>query len=268
MSEPSADGRAWCRRFRPAPHAPVRLVCLPHAGGSASFYLPLAIALSPAVDVVAVQYPGRQDRRAEPPIPDMATLADRLHAVLRHEPERPLTVFGHSMGAVLGFELTRRLEADGRGPVRLFASGRRAPSAPRTDELHLTDDDILAELRRLDGTASALLENESLMRAALPALRADYRATEDYRCPPGTAVACPVTVFTGADDPKTTLDEAAAWAAHTSGAFDLQVFPGGHFFLTDQLDPIVERLRRHFQETGAGKAEPAAGKQAEAEAAD
>lgn len=254
MSQPSPDHDLWCRRYRPAKDALARLVCLPHAGGSASYFLPVAAALSPAVDVVAVQYPGRQDRRTEPPITDMATLADRVHAVLRQEPELPLTLFGHSMGAVLAFEVSRRLEADGRGPVRLFASGRRAPSAERTENCHqLSDDGILAEVRRLDGTSSSLLMNEELMRAALPALRADYQATETYRCAPDVKVACPVTVLTGADDPKTTEDEAAAWAAHTSGTFDLQVFPGGHFFLTDHVDQIIKQLEQHFQ-AGPGAA--------------
>lgn len=238
----------WCRRFRPARDAPHRLVCLPHAGGSASFFLPYAVALSPAVDVVAVQYPGRQDRRSEPPLTDMAVLADQVHAVLRREPERPLTLFGHSMGAVLAFEVAQRLEAEGRGPVRLFASGRRAPSVERAENFHQqSDDGILAEVRRMNGTLSSLLLDEELMRAALPALRADYRATETYRCPPGARVKCPVTVLTGADDPKTTPEEAEAWAAHTSGACEQHEFPGGHFFLSDQVGPIVTLLNAHFR---------------------
>lgn len=251
MSEPSAaspDDDLWCRRFRPARDAPVRLVCLPHAGGSASYFLPLAIALSPAVDVVAVQYPGRQDRRSEPPVTDMAVLADQVYDVLRREPERPLALFGHSMGAVLGFEVAQRLEAEGRGPFRLFASGRRAPSCERTETFHrLSDDGILAEVRRQNGTASSLLLDDELMRAALPALRADYRATETYRCAPGAMVKCPVTVLTGADDTKTTPEEAEAWAAHTSGACDLREFPGGHFFPTGRFDEIAALLNAHFE---------------------
>src|ERR1700678_2657260 len=96
---PPPDDGLWCRRYRPAKNAAARLVCLPHAGGSAAFFLPVSAALSPAGgDVVAVQYPGRQDRRAEPPIGDMAVLADQLYEVLRREPQIPTTIFGHSMG--------------------------------------------------------------------------------------------------------------------------------------------------------------------------
>lgn len=131
MSQPLRGDELWCRRFRSAGNPAARLVCLPHAGGAAPFYVPVAAALSPDVDVVAVQYPGRQDRRTEEPIDDLAALADRLYEVLRRQPELPFALLGHSMGAVLAFEVARRLEADGRGPSRLFASGRRAPSMYR-----------------------------------------------------------------------------------------------------------------------------------------
>jgi surfactin synthase thioesterase subunit len=248
MSQPAPDDDLWCRRYRPSRTAITRLVCLPHAGGSASFFLPVAAALSPGVDVVAIQYPGRQDRRAEQPIDDMAVLADRIHGILRRQPEMPVTLFGHSMGAVMGFEVTRRLEADGHGPLRLYASGRRGPSTYRDEAIHRRDDaGILAEVRKMNGTASTLLGDDELMRAALPALRADYKATELYTCPEEVTVDCAISVVTGDSDPKTTLEEAKAWARHTTGSFDLHVFAGGHFFLTDHADEIIKIIDRHFR---------------------
>lgn len=248
MSDSLLDEDLWCRRYRPARNATSALVCLPHAGGSASFYLPVSAALTPRVDVVAIQYPGRQDRRAEEPIDDIAVLADHIHAILLRQPRLPLTLFGHSMGAVVAFEIARRLEADGRGPVRLFASGRRAPSTHRDETVHLRNDaGILAEIRALNGTASSVLGDDEMMRAALPALRADYRAIETYTCAPVTAVECPITVLTGDNDPKTTLDEAHAWAMHTTGPFDIRIFPGGHFFLVDHAEDIIGILGHHFR---------------------
>jgi surfactin synthase thioesterase subunit len=248
MSQPLPDDDLWCRRYRPARNATARLVCLPHAGGSASFYLPVSAMLSPGVDVVAFQYPGRQDRRAEPPIDNLAVLADRVHDILRRQAGLPLSIFGHSMGALLGFEVARRLEADGQAPMRLFASGRRAPSTYRDESVHRRDDaGILAEIRKMDGTASSVLGDEEMMRAAIPALRADYRATETYTCPPDAIVSCPITVLTGDSDVKTTVAEARAWAKHTSGAFDITVYPGGHFFLTSHVDEIIGLLRRQLQ---------------------
>jgi surfactin synthase thioesterase subunit len=248
MPDPSAVDVPWCRRYRPSRSATARLVCLPHAGGSASFFLPVASALSPDVDVVAVQYPGRQDRRTEQPLTDVHDLADRIHGILLREPPLPVTFFGHSLGAIIAFETIRRLDADGCTPVHLFASGRRAPSSHRDESVHLRDDDgIIAEVRRLNGTASSLLGDDDLMRAALPALRADFKAAETYRCAREVTIGCSVTVLTGDSDPKTTIAEADAWAGHTVGTCTTRIFPGGHFFLTAHGTEITGLLRNHFQ---------------------
>jgi surfactin synthase thioesterase subunit len=239
----------WCRRYVQAPNPTARLVCLPHAGGSAPFFRPVAMALGREVDVVAVQYPGRQDRRTETPITDMSVLADRMTEILRADDGLPLTLFGHSLGAVLAFEIARRLEAEGRPPARIFASGRRGPCTYRDEALHRLDDaGIIAELRATDGTASVLLNDEELMRAALPALRADYQAVECYTCDPEASVSSPITVLTGDQDPKTTLDEAREWERHTTGGFAFEVYPGEHFFLTQHIGPIIDLLRGHFAE--------------------
>ncbi|MER7680978.1 alpha/beta fold hydrolase [Streptomyces sp. NPDC096934] len=249
---PSPADDLWIRSFRPAPEAAERLVCFPHAGGSASFYLPVAAALSPAVDVVAVQYPGRQDRRHEPGLTSVAELADRVAEALRAWQDRPLTFFGHSMGAVVAFEVARRLERSGTGPVRLFASGRRAPSRTRDERVHtLGDDRLIAEIRALSGTDSRLLDDEELLRMVLPAIRNDYTAVETYLAAPEDTVRCPVTVLVGDDDPKTSLDEARAWESHTLGGSTLQVFPGGHFYLTERAADVLAVLTEHFTATVA-----------------
>jgi surfactin synthase thioesterase subunit len=242
----------WIRRYHPAPDSPVRLVCFPHAGGSASFYHPASRLLSPGIEVLAVQYPGRQDRRREPTIDSVTALAERLVPVLRGWADRPLAFFGHSMGAVVAFEVAVRLE-----PVLLFASGRRAPSTYRDERVHLRDDDgLLAEVRSLSGTETSLLDDPEMRRAMLPALRGDYRAVETYRCAPGQRVGCPIVALTGDDDPKTTLDEARRWADHTTAGFTLRTFAGGHFFLsahlTGVLDEITTRLAPAVP-TGTGR---------------
>jgi surfactin synthase thioesterase subunit len=248
MSHSSAADDLWCRRYRPSSTATARLVCLPHAGGSAPFFLPVAAALSPAVDVVAVQYPGRQDRRSERPLTDARMLAECIHDILLRQPPLPVTFFGHSLGAVIAFEAVRRLEDSGYPPVHLFASGRRAPSAHREESVYRRDDaGIIAEVRKLNGTASSVLGDDELMRAVLPALRADYQAAETYRCDPEVTVDCPITVLTGDNDPKTTLDEASAWEGHTTGSYTIRTFPGGHFFLTAHADKVTGILRDHFQ---------------------
>ncbi|TDB95509.1 alpha/beta fold hydrolase [Actinomadura sp. 7K534] len=163
MTEPAAGNETWIRRFHPAPEAATRLVCFPHAGGSAPFYFPVSATLSPGVEVLTVQYPGRQDRRNEPPIGHIPALADAVFEALRPWlADRP-ALFGHSMGSVVAFEVARRMEEHSTPPRVLVASGRRAPSRYRGESVHQRDDEgILAELRKLSGTDPRLLADEEL----------------------------------------------------------------------------------------------------------
>ncbi len=249
MSTRDADNGLWVRRYHPAPAGSPRLVCLPHAGGSASFYFPVsrslsATSLSAAIDVLAIQYPGRQDRRQEKCVDNLHELAGQVHDVLKPWLDEPIAIFGHSMGASLGFELARLIETETGGtPTHLFASGRRAPSRYRHETVHLLDDDgLLADVKKLSGTDPAILGDEELLRLALPAIRSDYRAAETYEYRPGPPLSCPITVFTGDNDPKTTVEEAKAWSEHTTGAFDLNVYAGGHFFLAQHQAPILRTI--------------------------
>ncbi|MFF9351272.1 thioesterase II family protein [Streptomyces sp. NPDC014734] len=247
------ENSAWIRRFHPAPESGVRLLCLPHAGGSAPFYFPMSRALSPAVDVLCLQYPGRQDRRQDPGIDNIPDYADAIVAELKPWLDVPTAFFGHSMGAVLAYEVALRLERDGLpGPIALFASGRRAPSRYREENVHRRDDDgIVKEMQLLSGTDSRILGDEEILRMVLPAIRSDYTAVETYRSEAGAAVSAPITVFTGDSDPRTSLEEAEAWRAHTTAEFDIRVFPGGHFFLANHADEIIEIISKSI--SGAGR---------------
>ncbi|MER5483572.1 alpha/beta fold hydrolase [Streptomyces sp. NPDC002812] len=242
VGTPDPARARWIRSFRPCEDAGVRLLCFPHAGGAAGFYFPLAQALAPDVEVLAVQYPGRQDRLREPGVDDVRVLADGVvAALLPLLDDRPLALFGHSMGATVGYEVARRLEHEaGVRPALLFASGRRAPSRNREEWAHLKDDAGLAEeLRLLGGTGGALLADPDILRMVLPAVRVDYRAIETYRHRPGAELGCPIVVLTGADDPRVTLDEAADWRHHTHAGHTLDVFPGGHFYLNEVMEEIA-----------------------------
>ena len=236
----------WIRTFHPAPSASLRLVCFPHIGGSASFYFPISAALHPKVEVLAVQYPGRQDRRAEELLADVRALADGVLGALGPWLSEPLAFFGHSMGALVAFEVCRRLEGEtGVEPVVLVASGMRAPSRRHAGEVGVGEDiaGVLASLKRLGGTDQEILDgNEDFIRLVLPVLEADHTAMVSYHSPPELALSCPITVFVGDRDPIIPLDVAQAWSEHTTGGFDLHVFGGDHFYLNSLRTATISKL--------------------------
>ncbi|MGW0537767.1 thioesterase II family protein [Streptomyces sp. NPDC003032] len=254
MSGLHTDADLWVRRCRPAATDAPRLVCFPHAGGSATYYYPLAAALAPEIDVLVIQYPGRQDRHREPCVDDLHRLTDHLHEVLAPCLDRPFVFYGHSMGAVLAFEVARRCEGGARlWPAHLVVSGRRAPSRHRHETTHLQDDaGLIKELVAAGGTDRRLTEDAEFLASVLPAVRSDYRAVETYTYRPGPPLTCPVTVLTGTADPKVTLDEARAWRGHGSGEFALRTFTGGHFFIEEHRDAVAgvlaDTLRPHIRD--------------------
>jgi surfactin synthase thioesterase subunit len=228
-------------------------VCLPHAGGSASFYHPFSAALAPEVEVLAMQYPGRQDRLAEAPIPDIGRLADALCRAVLPETGRPYAFFGHSMGATLAYETARRLAARGApAPAVLFVSGRRAPSCHREETVHLRDDaGVLEELRTLGGSDTRLLDDPEIVAMVMPAVRADYTAIETYRHQPGgPPLSSPLVALMGDADPRATPEEVRAWQDHTEGDVTTHVFPGGHFFLNDQRDGVLGVVTKTLRRLG------------------
>ncbi|MER7756576.1 alpha/beta fold hydrolase [Kitasatospora sp. NPDC097643] len=235
-------GGKWTMPFNPGRESRFRLVCFPHAGGSAGSFLSLAAAAPPGLEVVGVQYPGRQWRRAEPSATDLHALARGAADALAADPGLPTAVLGHSMGALVAFETVRLLEAERPGSVdRLFVSGSRAPSRPReaAGKRQWTDAELIAELRRLGGTDDRLLSDAPALAAAVAALRADYRVLADYRPAPGARAELPVTVLMGSADPTAGPEHAADWRQFSGGAFDVRVFPGGHFFLAENAAGLI-----------------------------
>lgn len=233
----------WYRRFHPNDTAAVRLVCFPHAGGTAGYYHPFSAKLSRRADVLAAQYPGRQDRLAEPGLTSVDALAEELHRQLRPYADRPLAFFGHSMGATLAFEVARRIGRDGLpAPVRLFLSGRRAPSLHREEEPahRLSDADLLGRLADLGGTDRRLLADPELCRLVVPAIRSDYTAIETHRGGAQAVLPVPITALTGDADPRATPEDMHSWAAHTTAGLEVKVLPGGHFYLAEQVSALTE----------------------------
>lgn len=236
MTDPDQPDSAWIRRFHSSPEARRRVVCFPHAGGSASFWYSLSEALQPGVEVLAVQYPGRETRLWEDPERELAALADgAFEALLPWLGERP-ALLGHSMGAVVAFEVARRMEDKlSVTPSVLVASACRAPSGfPRENQIHRLDDDgLLAALAGLGAMDDRLRANREILSLILPAIRADLQAVETYRAADGAAVACPVVALVGDRDPEVSAEQARGWRAHTAAGFECRIVAGGHFYLSE-----------------------------------
>ncbi|NEY36079.1 alpha/beta fold hydrolase [Streptomyces sp. PRKS01-65] len=256
----SREHARWFRVFHETPDHARPLVCFPHAGGAAGYYHRLSAALAPAVRVAGVQYPGRQDRLGEPAVTDLTVLADTVAALLARRPGPPPVLFGHSMGALIAFEVAARLEhRHGRAPAGLVVSAMSAPHRCAAEAAREPADDAAAaeELLRLGGTDPQILADEEVRALVLSVLRGDYRAVRGYR--PGSVPAplsCPLAAFTGLDDE---LDAGAvrAWSGYTTAPFSLRGFPGGHFYL-DGFPPAVTGAVREAVLVMTGAA-PAAG---------
>lgn len=236
----------WVRQFHPSSENAIRLVVFPHAGGSASYYYPMSQALTPDIEVLALQYPGRQDRRSEPCIENIPDLADGVYDALlpRLTAPGPYLFFGHSMGSIVAFEVARRCQQRlGGGPAHLIASGYPAPSRIPAGTVHLRDDaGVVRELREVGGTDPAWLDDADLLAAIMPTVRGDYRAIETHTYRPGPPLDCPITMLVGDQDPHTDAAQADAWREHTAAAFAQRVFPGGHFYLEEHQEEVVEMI--------------------------
>lgn len=234
-------GGTWLRRFHEAdPGAPV-LVCLPPVGGSVTAYFALSARLQPTVEVWAVQYPGHLGRHTEPLVHGMDEMVDGLAKAMRPLEDRPLALFGHSMGGTVAYELALRLEQDGKhGPRWLFASGCRAPSRPRPDDFHRqSDDELIAHVCSLGVLQPSLMDDPDVRALVLPTLRADYTVVETHVPAAGRTLACPVTALMSDADPLVDSDEATAWKEHTRAGFELKSFTGGHFYLDSHIPELA-----------------------------
>ncbi|WP_017584470.1 thioesterase II family protein [Nocardiopsis valliformis] len=232
----------WFRRLTTPGDGGTRLICFPHAGGAASYFGPLARELAPEIEVLGVQYPGRQDRRSEAGVESLVELARLIaRALADSRPERPFAFFGHSMGALVAFETARHLRRLGSiQPVRLFASGRAAPDiGPIVSDRHDSDEALIEHVGRLGGTARQVFDDPDLRAMVMPAMRADYRALRSYTWVAEEPLDVPICALTGTADPVTEVSQAHTWSRHSTASEHVEVFPGGHFFIDDSLRSVA-----------------------------
>jgi medium-chain acyl-[acyl-carrier-protein] hydrolase len=243
----------WLAYREVNPRARLRLFCFPYAGGGASAYRGWAPALPFDVEVCPVQLPGRESRLREPafnrPEPLIAALAEALQSHL----DLPFAFFGHSMGALLSFELARELRRRGGSlPLHLFVSGRRAPQVPvREEDIHdLPEPEFIAKLRELNGTPEEVLQHSELMRLLVPVLRADFAVNETYMFQPEEPFGMGISAFGGLADAEVNRADLVGWREQTRGAFRLRMLPGDHFFLHSARDLLTEAVARDLAALG------------------
>ncbi|MFG2877350.1 thioesterase II family protein [Streptomyces sp. NPDC048337] len=253
MAHDDSAGARWLR-LTPAGYRPrLRLVCFPHAGGAAGFYRDWPALMPAGVELVAVQYPGRQDRLTEPRIESMEEMTAGITGALLPVLDTPVAFFGHSMGSAIAYETALRLERrHGVVPVRLFVSGRGAPHAEPAGETHLgTDDHLVASVRALGDLDAGIYDEPELRDLLLPTLRSDYKLIETHSPDRPVPVSAPVSALGGDDDPGCAPDELLSWKEVTTARYDRRVFPGDHFYLAahraDVVAHVTSVLRLHPQ---------------------
>ena len=218
----------------------IRLLCFPHAGGGASRFRPWIADLAPVVDVWPIQLPGREGRWGEPPPADLRALVRVLLDVLAPLFDRPVALFGHSMGGLVAFELARVLEVCRRAVVCLIVSAVRAPHVPDPDPItaRSSDDRVLAKVRALGGIPGEVLDHPELLPMLLPTIRADLIMCASFGSGTERPLTCPIVALGGADDPNVPADHLEGWSRHTTARSVVHLYPGSHFFLFDQADQV------------------------------
>jgi len=235
----------WLAHRRPNSSAALRLFCFPYSGADASVFIRWADGLPATVELCPVQLPGRGARLSEPPLTDVYPLAEACAEGLLPWLDKPFALFGHSLGALVAFELARYLERrHGLAPVHLFASGCDAPQLPEreTNMHHLPDAEFIKALRRLQGTPEAVLADPELRDLVLPILRADFTICETYEYRHGPPLACAISAYGGLRDAYVGRERLEAWRIQTSGPFTVRMFPGDHFFLNSDRSLLLRIL--------------------------
>jgi surfactin synthase thioesterase subunit len=241
------------------PHAPrrCRLICIPYAGASASVYARWAAALTAPIELCALELPGHGHRLGEPLNRGVAALVKQFADGLGDALDMPYAFFGHSMGALLCYELTRCLASMGLPlPIKLLLSGFPAPHIRRPPPVtyDLPDREFVAAVQRYDGMEGEILANRELMELILPILRADLCACQTYRYQPGPRLATSVVALGGREDPEASQEELLGWRDLVTGGFSLHMFPGAHFFIRTHENEVLRAIESELDflwDTGA-----------------
>lgn len=242
---------SWIIVPKANPTADLRLFCLPYAGGSSRIFRSWLDKLPGNIEICPIELPGRGSKMRLPLLNRLEPIVEAIAMQIQPYLDKPFAFFGHSMGGLISFELTRFLVTKYEiSPVHLFISAHRAPQIPQSrPQIHdLPKSDFIAELRHYNGTANEVLENQELMELFLPILRADFAALETYKYYQTLPLECPISVFGGLQDNKVSIEELEAWREQTNNNFLLKMLPGDHFFINEpglllqQISEIIKQM--------------------------
>lgn len=254
MIQGESANDVWVKIPKTRPDARIRLFCFPYGGGGPGVFRSWPQILPEWIEVCAIHLPGRETRLPEPAFRRLDVLVEAAQIALRPWFDRPFALFGHSMGALVAFELARGLRATPQPltPVHLFVSAMSAPQQARTWEPvhHLPDAEFVERIRGLAGTPEQVLAHPELMRLLTPTLRADFEVCETYQYQAQAPLACPITAFAGTDDAEVPVAGVEAWRAQTTAHSSVHIVSGGHFFLQSEATAVLRLVTEALTNPG------------------
>ncbi len=241
----------WFSIPRPVNQPKLRLFCFSYAGGNASTYREWHKSLPSDIEVCSVQLPGRGARFKEEAYTNLDSLLEELARQIKPFTDTPYVLFGHSMGAQLAFEVSRKFRDLGVPlPSCLIVSGRRAPQRAKKQSkplYSLPESEFREEIKRLNGTPAEALNNPELMEIVSPILRADFQLIETWEYKPSEPIDVPLLALGGIKDQQVSLDDLEDWKQVTRGPFCLELFSGDHFFINQAEESLLSTVRQTIE---------------------
>ena len=254
VSEPL---RQWCPNLPENPSANTTYIfSFPFAGGGASAFSKWSSRFPEHIQICPVQYPGRENRWGQPLASNLLELIQELADTFDGKWPRSFAFLGHSFGALVAFELARKLVDQGQTPpLRLFMTGARAPHLALKESIHkLEDDRFLVKLRQYDGLPAEILSNDDLLKVVVPVIKNDFRLFEEHRFQNQPLLPVPISAFGAIDDRNVSIADVLAWSSLTSKTFRARFLKGNHFFLFDAIASVAPQILDDLEASNSGAA--------------